>query len=160
MTEEEKKFAIKINVDKAIIKTYGAFACITISLLTYLVPIIMGDFDFGIVFEIVSLVLLIIAKLYMDKYDQVASQRFVNYAMFSAGWIIVYDAISFITAIQDAYDAAMFGYGFYIGEFFLITYLADLFAIKNDLLKADNPERYKESTDWFYEKYEDDENKK
>lgn len=34
-----------------------------------------------------------------------------------------------------------------------------LFLINKDLSKADNPEKYKESTDWFYEKYED-ENKK
>ena len=29
-----------------------------------------------------------------------------------------------------------------------------LFAINIDLAKADNPVKYKESTDWFYEKYE------
>lgn len=33
-----------------------------------------------------------------------------------------------------------------------------LFEINRNLSKADNPEKYKESTDWFYEKYEEKEN--
>lgn len=32
-----------------------------------------------------------------------------------------------------------------------------LFAINRDLSKADNPIKYKESTDWFYETYEENE---
>ena len=32
-----------------------------------------------------------------------------------------------------------------------------LFGINRDLSKADNPINYKESTDWFYETYEEDE---
>ena len=44
-------------------------------------------------------------------------------------------------------------------EIFTIGYMVILFLINKDLSKADNPEKYKESTDWFYEKYED-ENKK
>ena len=45
----------------------------------------------------------------------------------------------------------------YIGraEFFLIIYIVLLFAINRDLSKADNPIRYRESTDWFYESYEE-----
>lgn len=35
-----------------------------------------------------------------------------------------------------------------------------LFAINRDLSKADNPIKYKESTDWFYEKYEENNQKK
>ena len=31
-----------------------------------------------------------------------------------------------------------------------------LFAINRNLAKADNQIKYKESTDWFYEKYEED----
>lgn len=33
-----------------------------------------------------------------------------------------------------------------------------LFAINRDLANADNPAKYKESTDWFYEKYDGKEN--
>lgn len=34
-----------------------------------------------------------------------------------------------------------------------------LFAINKDLSKADNPIKYKESTDWFYEQHEEKEEK-
>ena len=60
-------------------------------------------------------------------------------------------------SIQSAIDVAFLGYDYLLGEFFLILYLIILFAINKDLSKADNPEKHKESTDWFYERYESDE---
>ena len=33
-----------------------------------------------------------------------------------------------------------------------------LFVINKDLRKADNPEKYKESTDWFYERLDEKDN--
>lgn len=50
-------------------------------------------------------------------------------------------------------------YYYFWGEILSILYLSIMFAINNDLSKADNPIKYKESTDWFYETYEDDKNK-
>ena len=64
----------------------------------------------------------------------------------------------FISSIQDIVDLALVGYDYFFGEILSILYLMILFAINRDLSKADNPDKYKESTDWFYEKYEDKEN--
>lgn len=40
-------------------------------------------------------------------------------------------------------------------EIFIILDLVILFVINKNLRKADNPEKYKESTDWFYERLDE-----
>lgn len=98
----------------------------------------------------------------MSKYDESRAKRYIICSMVSVGWILIYDIILLCSSIQDAIDLAFLGYDYFFGEMFSILYLIILFAINRDLSKADNPEKYKESTDWFYEKYEnkEDEGKK
>lgn len=158
MDEKEKNFIIKINVDKAKNKVIVPILLIVISILTYAVPLMYGEFDFGMIFEIISLICLLVARKYMTKYDEIRSKRYIICSMFSIGWILVYDAIVMIANIQNFTDFAFLGYDFFFGEMILIAYLIALFAVNKDLSKATNPIQYKKSTDWFYEKY-DDENK-
>lgn len=157
MSDEEKEFIKKVNVDKAKNKTIAPILLMILSILTYVLPLMYGEFDFGIVFEIISLVFLLIARSYMSKYDEIRSKRYVICSMVSIGWILIYDVILLCSYVQDIVDLALSGYDFYFGEFFSILYLIILFAINKDLSKADNPIKYKESTDWFYETYEENE---
>ena len=157
MTEEEKNFAIKINLDKAKKKTVIPIVLIIISLLTYIMPLLFGEFDFGIFFEIISLVFLIISRTYMSKYDVDKSKRYIICSMLSIGWILIYDIMYFIFSIQSSIDFIFMGYEFFWTEMLSILYLFFLFVIERDIAKADNPVKYKESTDWFYEKYEENE---
>lgn len=157
MTEEEKDFAIKINLDKAKKKTVIPIVLIIISLLTYIMPLLFGEFDFGIFFEIISLVFLIISRTYMSKYDVDKSKRYIICSMLSIGWILIYDIMYFIFSIQNSIDFIFMGYEFFWTEMLSILYLFFLFIIERDIAKADNPVKYKESTDWFYEKYEENE---
>lgn len=157
MSEEEKEFIKKVNVDKAKNKTAGAILLVVLSIATYVIPLICGEFDFGIVFEIISLIFLLVARGHMSKYDENRAKIYNICAMVSIGWILIYDFMLFCSAIQDAIDLMFLGGDYYFEEWFLILYLGILFAINRDLSKADNPIKYKESTDWFYEKYEGDE---
>ncbi len=157
MTDKEKEFIKKINVDKAKNKASASMLLIIISLLTYVIPLIYGEFDFGIIFEIVSLVFLVMAKSYMTKYDEIKAKRYIICSMIAIGWILIYDIILLCATMEDIVDLAFLGYDYFFGEGVTILYLSTLFAINRDLSKADNPERYKESTDWFYEKYEEKE---
>lgn len=157
MTDKEKEFIKEVNIDKAKKKTIAPMVFIGISLLTYVVPFLLGEFDFGILFEIASLVFLILSRNYMSQYDETRAKRYIICSIVSIGWILIYDIILLCVSIQNAIDVAFLGYDYLLGEFFLILYLIILFAINKDLSKADNPEKYKESTDWFYEKYENDE---
>ena len=157
MTDKEREFIREDNIDKAKKKTIAPMVFIGISLLTYVMPLMWGEFDFGILFEVASLVFLILARNYMSQYDETRAKRYIICSIVSIGWILIYDIILLCVSIQDAIDVAFLGYDYLLGEFFLILYLIILFAINKDLSKADNPEKYKESTDWFYERYESDE---
>ena len=75
MTDEEKNFIKKINIDKAINKTKFTIILIVVSILTYVIPIFLGVLDFGIFFEIISLIFLIISRNYMLKYDEVKAKN-------------------------------------------------------------------------------------
>ena len=152
MTDEEKEFAIKVNVDKAKNKTIAPIILIIISILTYVFPLIMGEFDFGIVFEVTSLAFLLIARHYMNEYDEIRSKRYIICAMIPIGWILIYDIIVFLSYIEDIVDLLFLGYDYFFGEILSILYMIILFSINIDLAKADNPVKYKESTDWFFEK--------
>ena len=159
MTDEEKIFAVKVNVDKAKNKTIIPIILIVISILTYVVPLIFGEFDFGIVFEVISLIFLLIARNYMDKYNEIRSKKYIICATIPIGWMLIYDIIVLLSSVQNVVDKAFFGYDYFFGEILSILYILILFAINKDLAKADNPFKYKESTDWFYENFENKEGK-
>ena len=156
MHEKEREFIKEINIDKAIKKTNIGIFLIIISLLTYVLPTILGDFDFGVFFEIASLVFLLIARYCMKSYNESASKKYIICSMFSIGWILVYDILLLISYVENVADLLQVSYIYYFGEIILILYLRILFLINTDLAKANGDDRYKESTDWFYEKYEED----
>lgn len=157
MSDEERNFIMKVNLDKAKIKTSLPIVAIVWSLITYIYPLILGEFDFGMIFEIISLIFLLIARIYMSKYDVNRAKRYTICSMVTIGWILIYDIIYVISSIQDSFEVVVFGYSYFWTELPLWIYLICLFAINRDLAKADNPIKYKESTDWFYEKYDENE---
>ena len=157
MEDKEKEFIKKVNIDKARNKTPMALILVIISILTYIEPLIYGDLDFGIFFELTSLLFVFIARIYMTKYDEIRAKRSIIIAMIPVGWMIIYDIIYVISYITNAEDLVFLTYEYFWGEILSILYIAVLFAINRDLSKADNPIKYKESTDWFYESYEENE---
>lgn len=148
-----------MNIDKAKNKAKVALGIIILSLLTYVIGFWYGEFDFGLIFEVISLVFLIVAIIYISKYDEIRAKRYIICSMLAIGWILVYDIIIFFISIKNIEDLVILMYYYFGGEILSILYLSIMFAINNDLSKADNPIKYKESTDWFYETYEDDKNK-
>ena len=65
MTNNEVEFSKTTNIDKAKNKIKFCIGLTIISLVSYVKPLIVGDFDFGIVFEIVSLIFVLIARKYI-----------------------------------------------------------------------------------------------
>ena len=157
MNDDEKNFIRKVNIDKARNVSKIAMVLIIISILTYVIPLLMGEFDFGVVFEIISLIFLLISNSFMGKYNETRAKRYLICSMVAIGGILIYDLISLLTSIASGVDIFIAGYAYGGGEFLTIAYLILLFKINNDLANADNPTKYKEKMDWFYEGY--DENK-
>lgn len=149
--EEKDDFFKIVNIDKAKIKANTAIGLITLSLLTYIAPLLVGIFDFGMVFEAISLISIIIARKYMLKYDSSKAKKYTYISMVAIGWILIYDIIILIVNIQSLADILVLGYEQLIMEILSILYINLLFLITRDLAKAENPIKYKESTDWFYE---------
>lgn len=113
MSDEEKEFIKKINVDKAKKKTKIPIILIALSLFTYIMPLIYGEFDFGLVFEILSLIFLLIARGYMTKYDEIRSKRYIICSMVAIGWILIYDLIFLCSFITNGLDIAILGLDYY-----------------------------------------------
>lgn len=152
MDDSEKEFIKKVNIDKAKNKTIACIVLTIISLLSYVVPFLLGHFDFGMIFEILTLVFIFIARNYMSKYNEECSKRFTIFAMIPIGWLLIYDLITILSYVSDIVDFTFLGLDFVLQDGLTILNLVILFVINKDLRKADNPEKYKENTDWFYER--------
>ena len=151
MENDEKEFVKKINVDKAKNRTKYAIICFIVSVLSYVMPFIVGEYDFGIVFEIATLICIFIARSHMSIYDEDGSKRYIVIAMLSIGWLLVYDIVTIVLSAYDFIDLLDLSASLILQEIFTLFGFSFLIAIYKDLRKADNPEKFKESTDWFYE---------
>ena len=151
MDNNDKDYFKKVNIDKAKNKTIICIVLMSISLLTYLIPLAFGDFDFGIIFEILTLASILIARIFMSKYDEDNAKRLIIFAMLPIGWLLIYDLITIISCSSNVFDLTFLGINFLFQELTTILSLVILYLIIKDLRKADNPEKYKGSTDWFYE---------
>ena len=141
MLDEQKEFIKKVNIDKAKKKVIISIILIILSLFTYILPMMFKIFDFGVIFEIASLIFLLISRVYMSKYDEVNSKRYVVCSIAAIGWILVYDIIRLCSYIEYAIDLIFLGRYLFYGEFWTILYLIILVRINKDLSKADNPIR-------------------
>lgn len=152
MEEIKSDFKKKVNIEKAYNNSKISFIIICMSLCTYILPLIFGEIDFGCILEIISLVLLIVARWFMQKDNEDVSKIFIILSMIPVVSILIYDLISFIYYAEDTIGSYLeYGFYYYIGEFLLYTYVISLFKVVKNLMKADDPKKYKESTDWFYE---------
>lgn len=154
MIDKEEELVKNVNIDKAKNQTNLPILLISISILTYVIPLFWGEFDFGIIFEIASLVILLIARNFMSSYNEIWSKRFVVCAIFLIVWILVYDILFLFSYMESIYDLFIISYIYIFREMILILYVIMLFRVNRSLSKADNPAKYEESTDWFYEQYE------
>jgi hypothetical protein len=87
----------------------------------------------------------------MSIYDEDVSKKYSVIALLSIGWLLVYDIVTIVLSAYDFIDLLDMSASLILQEIFTLFGFSFLFAIYKDLRKADNPEKYKESTDWFYE---------
>ena len=152
MTNEEKGFIKNVNIDKARNKTTICILLSIISLFTYVIMLALGDFDFGVIFEIATLVFIIIARSCMLENDGIRSKRYIVLAMIPIGFLLIYDLLTIATYISNVWNFAFLTADFIFQEGVLILNIIVLFFININLDKANNPERYEDSLDRFYER--------
>lgn len=148
---EEKDFIKKVNIEKANNKILIPILLLVISILTYIVPLIYGEFDFGLIFEIIAFISLLVAKKYILINDEKKSKRYIICSMLLIGWLFVYDCIWFISYILDGVDLFYLIYNSFFGEILSIASIVSLYSINKDLSNINENIKYKENKDWFYE---------
>lgn len=152
MNDKEKEFVKKVNIDKSKNKTTASIVLMSISLFSYILPLIFGDFDFGLIFEILTLVFIFLARHNMEKYNEELSKKCIVLAMIPLGWLLIYDFITMMSYVTNVLNFEFLTLDFLLQEGVTIWAFIILYQANKCLNKADNPEKYKESTDWFYER--------
>ena len=137
----------------------------TISLLTYLGPLIFFKaFDFGMIFEIITLVLIVIAYNKIGQNHFKTVKKCIIIAMISIGWLIIYDFINLLANIKEVL-IEVFRYYFSFDQFFyyIEPYLVDVFLVATIILlyktysalkkaERNEPLEPEDYSDTFYDK--------
>ena len=152
MKENEDK-RIKVNIDKALIKSKPAIIIMVFNLLSYIYLFMFGNFDFGFIFELASLLFLLIARKDMEEYNLSKSKRKIIISIFLIIALLIYDVGILIINAVGITDLIILIVKYLFIQVLILCYLLILIGIMKDLNKAENSEKYKENTDWFYENY-------
>ena len=151
MDEEQRKFSNEVNSDKAKGKLNIAIGIMLISLATYIPSFLFSDFDFGFIFEVTSFIFVIIARVKLENYNSAPAKSCLIIALLSEGWLFVYDIFRFVIICLNSSYSYRYGYWFYIAEAMTFSYLSLIVYSIKALSKAIDPISNRESTDWFYE---------
>lgn len=147
MEEDNRR---KTNIDKANKRTIIPILILMISCITYIEPLIYGEFDFGIIFEMISLILIFVAKGYMKKYNEKKAKKTIIIAILPVLWLFIYDFIIVINSIKDyGLEAIVF---FAVGELLSVIYITCSYYIYKDLDNANEPIDEMKNKNWYYEK--------
>lgn len=116
-----------------------------LSIITYLIPLfIYKIFDFGLIFEIISLVFIFIAKNRLEHDDLTNSKKSVIISLISIIWIIIYDFINLIVNILEVsievfvYYLTPARFFYYIAPYLFDVYLVALAILLYKVIKSIN----------------------
>ncbi|MBQ8298501.1 MAG: hypothetical protein IJX99_01275 [Clostridia bacterium] len=153
--EEQKAHIKKTYSMKA--NTYLKFslAVLFFDLLTYVFFLTLGEFDFGIIFELVALVFTIFAIFASDKEDIKKTKRNIIISSLSIGWLLLYDIIC---ALPYLIDYLLVLTGYYYPSLYDLLGLTLVFIIAFNVLaykaitRASGTVASEEDIkDWFYD---------
>lgn len=160
--QKNKKHIEKVYLEKAINILKICIGILIFDGLTYLIPILLyKNFDFGLIFEAVSFVFIILSLNKLVSKDFIVGKRNIVIAMLSVGWLIVYDFINLIVNIKEV----LFQISIYYisGDsyfYYLLPYLVDVTLIaivallnmaRSSINRADRTEKATTYVDTFYD---------
>ena len=163
MTENENRKHIRETYsDKAlnILKICGGL--MIFSLISYFIALLYNSFDFGLVFELIAFVFIVLAYSQISQDNIKSGKRNIIIAMIPIGWLIIYDLIDLIVNIGDVIPVVI-DYYLSIDQFFyyIEPYLFDvilvvtiilLYKAFSSLSRADNSKPAENYVDSFYDK--------
>ena len=172
MTEEEKEKIKQVNLDKAKNNFKWVIPIMSLIMIINCSSIILKEVNIPIyitislvVFGIITFIVLILGKVFIEKKDEVKAKLFIMYAIIPLIMTCICDIIYGICDMNQNYSSDISRYDADI-EYYFISVILEIICIiliKKvivNLSKANDPIEYKESTDWFYERYNDDDQNK
>lgn len=156
---ENKTHIRKVYKDKAENLLKKCMVIMFLSILKYILPLVLFKaFDFGLVFEVISLVFIVIAYNKMGQNDFRVLKRYTIIAMIPIGWLIIYDFIDLLANIGEVFiEVSMY---YLTGDqffYYLAPYLVDVLLIASIILlyKTYSSLKKAEGSEAVYDSYED-----
>lgn len=160
---ENKKHIEKIYADKATNLLKICIGIFIFSGLTYLIGIFLyNSFDFGLIFEIISFIFIVIAYNKIKQNDLQSAKRNTIIAMIPIGWIIIYDFINLLANISEVlievirYYTSFDQYFYYLEPYLfdvtLVVSIVLLYKTYSSLSMADGSQKNDDYIDTFYDK--------
>jgi len=143
-TEEQKEFTKKIYLEKAKNILKIPLIVILLNMLMYMLLILYGTFDFGILFYAVTLIGIIFAFNCINKKIISICKKIIIFSMIPIILLLFCDFAIVILDIET-YMWDLIGID-------LILVIGTLYAVYTNLCKAEGDKRFEQPTDWFYDK--------
>lgn len=110
------------------------------SLLTYLPALLLGSFDFGLIFETISFIFVLFSLNCIKKNNLHSCKRNIIISMIAIGWLVIYDFIISLILLSP-----------WSLDFTLLVSISLLYWAYSDICKADGTQQSKDYLENFYD---------
>ncbi|MGN1270564.1 MAG: hypothetical protein ACI4UX_00990 [Clostridia bacterium] len=159
---ENKKHIENIYTEKSIKFLKICISIFIFDLLSYLFAILVYKaFDFGLIFEIISLTFVILALTKVSSKDFTCAKKNIIIAMIPVGWLIIYDFINLLVNIKEvsieitlyysSIDSYIYSLAPYLMEITLISIIVLLYKTHTFINIAVGKEKSNTYADRFYD---------
>ena len=152
----------EVYVDKSIFFLKFCIGIFLFSVITYLIALEYNAFDFGFIFEVISLVFVIISIDKLKKQKLQSAKKCIVIAMIPIGWLIIYDFINLLANLDEVmanvikyfttWDRYYYSLRPYLVDVTLIVLIVLLYKSYSSVNKAGNNTKSDNYTDIFYNK--------
>ena len=152
----------EVYVDKSIFFLKLCIGIFLFSVITYLIALEYNAFDFGFIFEVISLVFVILSIDKLKKQKLQSAKKCIVIAMIPIGWLIIYDFINLLANLNEVmtnvieyyttWDRYFYSLRPYLVDVTLIALIVLLYKSYSSVNKADGTTVSDSYVDTFYNK--------
>lgn len=160
--KKNKAHIQEVYVDKSIFFLKFCIGISLFSVTTYLIALEYNAFDFGFIFEVISLVFVILSIDKLKKQKLQSAKKCIVIAMIPIGWLIIYDFINLLANLNEVmtnvieyyttWDRYFYSLRPYLVDVTLIALIVLLYKSYSSVNKADGTTVSDSYTDTFYNK--------
>ena len=160
--KKNKAHIQEVYVDKSIFFLKLCIGIFLFSVITYLIALEYNAFDFGFIFEVISLVFVILSIDKLKKQKLQSAKKCIVIAMIPIGWLIIYDFINLLANLNEVmtnvieyyttWDRYFYSLRPYLVDVTLIVLIVLLYKSYSSANKADGTTVSDSYADTFYNK--------